>query len=292
MLLVANGLTPTAPLPLSLTGRGGELSNRGTPLGDLSLTKPRHKVAWGTVFGGAPDRAQAPKDEALSKLGSGRPGAAYSSSRPSGAKDIEFTGSADDDLRGFPQVARQRAGYQLHLAQHGMKPSDSQPMAAVGLGCIEVRIRDLRGSLDDYGVYYVAGRDDTVYVLHCFQQKSHKGSTWDIDLGKRRYEQMEALIPAMDTVTPQRHFSVWDSLEDTPGATENMRIRSVLMQELRAHIASAGMTESEAARGFDVTAPRISDLMRGRIDLFSTDTLVTMLAAAGLHLDVRVRITT
>ena len=96
----------------------------------------------------------------------------------------------------------------------------------------------------------------------------------------------------MDTVTTQRHLSVWDALEDTPGATENMRIRSVLMQQLGAHIASAGMAESEAARGFDVTQPRISDLMRGRIDLFSTDTLVTMLAAAGLHLDVRVRETT
>ena len=90
-------------------------------------------------------------------------------------------------------------------------------------------------------------------------------------------------------MTSQRHLSVWDALEDTPGATENMRIRSVLMQELGAHIASAGMTESEAARHFDVTEARISDLTRGRIDLFSIDTLVTMLAAADLHLDVRVR---
>ena len=90
-------------------------------------------------------------------------------------------------------------------------------------------------------------------------------------------------------MTSQRHFSVWDALEDTPGATENMRIRSILMQELGAHIVSAGMTESEAARRFEVTEPRISDLTRGRIDLFSIDTLVTMLAAAGLHLDVRVR---
>ena len=90
-------------------------------------------------------------------------------------------------------------------------------------------------------------------------------------------------------MTTQRHLSVWDALEDTPGAIESMRIRSVLMQHLCAHIASAGMTDSEAARRFDVTEPRISDLTRGRIDLFSIDTLVTMLAAAGLHLDVRVR---
>ena len=37
------------------------------------------------------------------------------------------------------------------------------------------------------------------------------------------------------------------------------------------------------------TAPRISDLVRGKIDLFSIDALVNMLSAAGLHVDVTVR---
>ena len=32
-------------------------------------------------------------------------GAAYSILHRSGAKDVEFSGSSDDDLRGFPQVA-------------------------------------------------------------------------------------------------------------------------------------------------------------------------------------------
>lgn len=87
----------------------------------------------------------------------------------------------------------------------------------------------------------------------------------------------------------ERHKSVWDALEGTPSSSENMRIRSALMHELSAYITKTGMTQAEAARRFGVTQPRISDLTRGKIDLFSIDTLVNMLTAAGLHLDVRVR---
>ncbi len=87
----------------------------------------------------------------------------------------------------------------------------------------------------------------------------------------------------------ERHKSVWDALEETPGAAESMKIRSALMQELTAYIERSGMTQAQAASELGVTQPRISDLTRGRVDLFSIDGLVNMLTAAGLHLDLRVR---
>lgn len=87
----------------------------------------------------------------------------------------------------------------------------------------------------------------------------------------------------------ERHSSIWDALEDTPGAAENMKVRSALMHELVTYITNAGMTQSQAARQFGVTQPRISDLTRGKIDLFSIDTLVNMLTSAGLKLDLHVR---
>jgi predicted XRE-type DNA-binding protein len=90
-------------------------------------------------------------------------------------------------------------------------------------------------------------------------------------------------------MTAERYDSVWDAIEDTPGASENMKIRSALMQDLVTYINDAGMTQGEAAKRFGVTQPRISDLVRGKIDLFSIDTLVNMLAGAGLRLDLRVR---
>jgi len=90
-------------------------------------------------------------------------------------------------------------------------------------------------------------------------------------------------------VTTKRYASVWDAIEDTYAEAENMKIRSALMQQLAAHITAAGMTQSAAADQFGVTQPRISDLMRGKINLFSIDTLVNMLPAAGLHVDLRIR---
>ncbi len=87
----------------------------------------------------------------------------------------------------------------------------------------------------------------------------------------------------------ERYASVWDAIEDTPGAAENMKVRSALMHELVTYITNTGMTQSQAARQFGVTQPRISDLTRGKVDLFSIDTLVNMLTAAGLELDLHIR---
>jgi predicted XRE-type DNA-binding protein len=89
-------------------------------------------------------------------------------------------------------------------------------------------------------------------------------------------------------VSNDRFASVWDAIEDTPAQAENMKLRSALMMALKDHIAQEGLSQSQAAKVFSVTQPRVSDLMRGKIDLFSLDTLVNMLAAAGLHVDVHV----
>ena len=86
----------------------------------------------------------------------------------------------------------------------------------------------------------------------------------------------------------QTFKSVWDAIENTPEEAENMKLRSALMRDLQRHIAVRGWKQAEAAEVFHVTQPRISDLLRGKITLFSLDTLVNMAAAAGLHIDMRV----
>jgi predicted XRE-type DNA-binding protein len=87
----------------------------------------------------------------------------------------------------------------------------------------------------------------------------------------------------------QKNFaSVWDALEDTPAQAENMKLRSALMSALKTHIAEQGLTQDKAASLFEVTQPRVSDLMRGKIDLFGLDTLVNMASAAGLHIEMRI----
>lgn len=86
----------------------------------------------------------------------------------------------------------------------------------------------------------------------------------------------------------ERFDSVWDAIEDTPAQAENMRLRSSLMMALKEHISREGLTQSQAAKVFGVTQPRVSDLMRGKIELFGLDSLVNMATAAGLHVELRV----
>ncbi len=85
-----------------------------------------------------------------------------------------------------------------------------------------------------------------------------------------------------------RFESVWDALENTPAEAENMKLRSSLMLALKEQIAADGLTQGQAAKRFGVTQPRISDLVRGRIELFGIDTLVNMLACAGLHVEFHI----
>lgn len=89
-------------------------------------------------------------------------------------------------------------------------------------------------------------------------------------------------------MSKQRFDSVWDAIEDTPEEAENMKLRSALMTALKSHITRTGMSQAQAAKLFGVTQPRISDLMRGKINLFGLDALVNMATAAGLHIEMRV----
>jgi len=89
-------------------------------------------------------------------------------------------------------------------------------------------------------------------------------------------------------MTSRRFASVWDAIEDTPQTAENMKLRSALMIALTEHITRQKWTQKQAAARLGVTQPRISDLKRGKIDLFGFDTLVNMAVAAGLHVEMRV----
>lgn len=90
-------------------------------------------------------------------------------------------------------------------------------------------------------------------------------------------------------MSKQRFQSVWDAIEDTPQLAASMRARSELVIELTELIKKRGMTQAEAAKLFGVTQPRISDLMRGKVELFSVDALIDMAAVAGLSPQVKIK---
>ena len=86
----------------------------------------------------------------------------------------------------------------------------------------------------------------------------------------------------------ERFNSVWDAIEATPAEAENMRLRSALMISLKEYISREGLTQAQAAKVFGVTQPRVSDLMRGKINVFGLDTLVNMIANTGQHVELHV----
>ena len=86
----------------------------------------------------------------------------------------------------------------------------------------------------------------------------------------------------------ERFASVWDAIEDTPEEAENMKLRSILLTALKNHLTRSKMSQAQAAKLFGVTQPRVSDLMRGKINPFGLDALVNMATAAGLQIEMRV----
>ncbi len=72
-----------------------------------------------------------------------------------------------------------------------------------------------------------------------------------------------------------------------PEEAENLLLRAQLMSEIRE--VARGMTQAQAAKRFGVSQPRINDVLRGKIDKFSLDALVNILAKAGLRVEMRVR---
>jgi predicted XRE-type DNA-binding protein len=93
----------------------------------------------------------------------------------------------------------------------------------------------------------------------------------------------------MRQATKKRFASVWDAIEDAPEKAANLKLRSSLMTALKKHLAGTGLSQTQIAKLSCVTQRRVSDLMRGKIDVFGLDALVSMAATAGLHVKLSVQ---
>jgi predicted XRE-type DNA-binding protein len=87
----------------------------------------------------------------------------------------------------------------------------------------------------------------------------------------------------------QTFESVWDALEESTEASASMQVRAALMIEVQRYVNEGGLTQIQAAKRLGITQPRLNDLLRGKIDKFSVDALVNMLAKAGKRVSVKVR---
>lgn len=99
------------------------------------------------------------------------------------AKSLHWVGTTRTDIQALPAEAQRQLGYDLRLVQLGRMPRDWKPMAAIGAGVTEIRVR----ADGAFRLVYVAKFAEAIYVLHVFQKKSQKTSSLDLALARARY---------------------------------------------------------------------------------------------------------
>ena len=83
--------------------------------------------------------------------------------------------------------------------------------------------------------------------------------------------------------------SVWDAIADSPEEAANLKLRSQLMDAIKAYIDHEDLTQEEVAKQLGVTRSRVSELVNGRISKFTIDKLVNMATRVGLTTRITVR---
>ena len=86
----------------------------------------------------------------------------------------------------------------------------------------------------------------------------------------------------------QKFENVFDALYDGEEARE-MKRRAELAAVLERFIERSKLSQPEAAKRLGVTQPRINDLLRGRLHLFSIDALLVMMDRAEIQIAFKVK---
>lgn len=82
--------------------------------------------------------------------------------------------------------------------------------------------------------------------------------------------------------------SVWNALDDDPVRQENLKLRSGLMMEIAERIRDQGLTQTQAAEVLHITQPRVSALLKGKINGFRLDSLVDRAHRLGMQVLINV----
>jgi len=80
--------------------------------------------------------------------------------------------------------------------------------------------------------------------------------------------------------------SVFEDLDFSPEEATSLKIRAALMRAIEREIAERKLTQARAAKILGVTQPRMSDLKRGKIQLFTIDVLISMLVKLDKHVSI------
>lgn len=84
-------------------------------------------------------------------------------------------------------------------------------------------------------------------------------------------------------MTQLSYDNIFDSFEEDPIESADLRFRSDLMVVLRKLFEARGLSQADVMQHLDITQPRASELMRGKIDKVSSEKLIGYLAMLGFH---------
>jgi predicted XRE-type DNA-binding protein len=155
-------------------------------------------------------------------------------------------------------------------------------MPTIGVGVREIRIRDAFGA---YRVIYIANLADAIHVLHASQKKSQNAAA-----RSRSCRRTLATTEKGSAMTKTQTFAnVWDALENSPEEAATMTMRSNVMIAINKKVHGWNTTQARAARRLGITQPRLNDLLQGKINKFSLDTLLTLATRAGLKVKIDIR---
>ncbi len=93
----------------------------------------------------------------------------------------------------------------------------------------------------------------------------------------------------MNTEITESCGDIFQDLGFSPSESGKLNIKYHLMSKIEAYIIDKNLTQEQAARMMGVNRPRISDVVRGKIDKFTIDALVDMLTKVGCHIDIHVK---
>ena len=83
--------------------------------------------------------------------------------------------------------------------------------------------------------------------------------------------------------------NVFEDLGVDVQESQNLLLRSQTMVALVQWFNASGLTQVVAAKTLGVTQPRLNQLLKGKIEIFSLDALVNMATSAGMRVGLSIR---
>ena len=82
--------------------------------------------------------------------------------------------------------------------------------------------------------------------------------------------------------------NIFEDLGFKPRKATKLKIKAQLMCQISEWIKDKNLKQEDASNLLYVSRPRVSDVMRGKLDKFTIDALVDMLEKTGKHVTIQV----